>query len=142
MSSSRPSNTGGSFWSNASATSTHRSQRPGSLLSDHMSSLGTETIGYSQTETSTISLENASSIASSSADHTQPSAQTLGWLWNIDRPWEGFNPPSASRPQTAQDNNGDNSGDAERVGPLSSPPRRVQATQRRRQGKPVGRSRV
>ncbi|KAF4957514.1 hypothetical protein FSARC_11282 [Fusarium sarcochroum] len=52
---------------------------------------------HSQTDASVESLHDDNRIFACSVDKTGASSQTSAWLWNIDRPWEGFDIPNSQR---------------------------------------------
>jgi hypothetical protein len=77
-----------------SPTSIHQGQVAAETLSGHMSTASTETLGRSRANAD-ISVTESTTLTKPHFETNDKVTQTSNWLWNIDRPWEGFKPPNA-----------------------------------------------
>lgn len=105
-----------------------------------MSTVSTETLGRSQANaytTTTTEDRNKPEFCSKSGDEVP---ETSIWLWDVDRPWEGFKPPNSPNSETVQ-NNMENK-DITSAGRKATAPPRKDATEKPQKGISVGRQGV
>jgi hypothetical protein len=118
-----------------SASPNHRKQRAVAAPNGVMSTVSTETLGRSQANAYTTTTEDRTKPEfCSKSDDEVPETST--WLWDVDRPWEGFKPPNSPNSETVQnnmENNGITSG-----GRKATTPPRADATEKHSQGISVG----
>ena len=96
----------------------------------------TETLGRSRAGAYTTTTPEGRTKAEycPRSDDEVPELST--WLWDVDRPWEGFKPPDPPIPETVQ-NNMENNGITSRRRKATTPPREC-ATEKHWQGISVG----
>jgi len=92
------------------ASPNHRKQITVAAPSGVMSTVSTKTLGRSQANAYTITTTTegkAKTEFCSKSDDEVPEIST--WLWDIDRPWEGFKPLNSQNSETVQNNTENNS---------------------------------
>ena len=119
---------------NISASPNHRKPIAVAAPDIVMSAASTETLGRSQASAYTIPEGRTNTEYCSKSDGEVPELST--WLWDVDRPWEGFKSPKPPNPETVQ-NNMENNGITSKRRKATTPPRKC-ATEKHWQGISVG----
>ena len=104
-----------------SASPNHRKQIAVAAPSGIMSTVSTETLGRSQANAYTTTTEGRTKTEFCSKSDDEVS-EISTWLWDVDRPWEGFKPPNSPNSETVQ-NNMENNGITSRGSKATTPPR-------------------
>lgn len=121
---------------NISASPNHRKPIAVAASDIVVPAASTETLGRSQAGAYTTTTSEGRTKAEYCSRSGDEAPELSTWLWDVDRPWEGFKPPNLPNPEMVQ-NNMENNGMTSRRRKATTLPREC-ATEKHWQGISVG----